>query len=427
MPGEVTIPRLEAKSGIAKASLPDAFFACLHRALSAYRGCAHGCAYCDGRAERYYVEGVFDRDVAARFNVGKAIGRDVDRGVASLEEGAIGVGSGVTDVYQPLEARLALTRASLERMADTGQGIVILTKNALILRDFDLLSRFKRALVMVTVTTLDEGLSSLLEPGASPPSERLAVVERARKAGFHSGVMAMPLCPGLSTSVESTERLFAACRDSGAQFVQPAGLTLRPGRQKDHFMSAISGYRPDLIPLYEKLYSGNRPSGMPTCGRRETDEMTGWHRRLDEAGIPARIPHAVYRELLSPPDAVFVLLCHMAELYASRGVATDRLKKSLDRYAEWLASERTALRRKRVRSCGTDPFPITRALTERLVSLARAGACRPDATPSAESPASRERSLDDILDNGRLASFLREVILNDAVFDYPSLALSVPR
>ncbi len=425
MTDDATVPRLEAKSGITKASLPDPFFACLHRALSAYRGCAHGCAYCDGRAERYYVDGVFDRDVAARFNVAEAIGRDADRGFASLEEGAIGVGSGVTDVYQPLEARLALTRASLERMADTGQGIVILTKNTLILRDFDVLSRFRNALVMVTVTTLDTRLAALLEPGASSPAERLAVVESARKAGFRSGVMAMPLCPGLSAERESADRLFAACRDSGAQFIQPGGLTLRPGRQKEHFMTALSGYRPDLLPLYGDLFSENRASGMPKTGNRETEKMTRWFRVLDESGMPTKIPHSIYREHLSLPDAVFVLLCHMADLYGTRGVSTARLRASLDRYAEWLAAERTALRRKRIRPCPTDPFPLTRELTGRLVSLASEDSARREKPAVSGPDISRAKSLDDILDNERLSLFLGDVILNGAVFDYPTLSLSV--
>ncbi len=425
MPDDGSVPRIEAKSGISKGSLPDPFFACLHRALSAYRGCAHGCAYCDGRAERYYVDGVFDRDVAARFNVAEAIGRDAERGFAALEEGAIGVGSGVTDVYQPLESRLALTRASLERMADTGQAVVILTKNALILRDFDLLSRFRKALVMVTVTTLDDDLAAILEPGASPPSERLAVVERARKAGFHSGVMAMPLCPALSAESDSAERLFAACRDSGAQFIQPGGLTLRPGRQKEHFLSVLSAYRPDLLPLYGDLFAENRASGMPKADALAAREMTRWFRYLDEACIPTKIPHSIYRELLSPPDAVFVLLCHMAELYANRGVSTTRLRKSLDRYSEWLANERTALRRRRVRPCPTDPFPLTRVLTERLVGLASEARGRRAEPAKPETGLSQAKSLGDIIDNERLSRFLEDVILNGAVFDYSRLSLAV--
>ena len=414
MPDEETLPRLEAKSGLKKASLPDPFFASFYRAISPYRGCAHGCAYCDGRAERYYVEGVFDRDVVVRHNAAEAIGRDVTRGEATLEEGAIGIGSGVTDVYQPLEARLSLTRASLERMADTGQAVVVLTKNALVLRDFDLLSRFRKALVMVTVTTLDPALASILEPGASTPAERLGVVERARKAGFHAGVMAMPLCPGLSTGRESAERLFGSCRNSGAEFIQPGGLTLRPGRQKDHFNAVLSGYRPDLLPLYSRLYSENRASGMPGPDARETGEIAEWFRYLDGERIPTRVPHSIHRELLSPPDSVFVLLCHMAELYAQREVSTARLKKSLDRYARWLADERTSLRRKRARACATDPFPVTRELTDRLVSLARG------------SGLSSEKSLDTLLDNARLASFLREVILEKKTFDYPTLSLVPP-
>ena len=91
---------IEAKSGLSRARLPDAFLVSLYRALAPYRGCGHGCAYCDGRAERYYVDGDFERDIAVRRNLPERVALDV---AASREYGAVCIGSGVTDVYQPAE------------------------------------------------------------------------------------------------------------------------------------------------------------------------------------------------------------------------------------------------------------------------------------------------------------------------------------
>ena len=172
---------IEAKSGITRAPLPDPFFACLYRCLAPYRGCAHACRYCDGRAEKYYVEGDFERDIAARTNLSELVAKNVEAGLAAREFGAIGLGSGVTDVYQPIERELGLTRRVLEALVPTALPIVILTKSDLILRDFDILARFPRALVMVTVTTTDPEKARILEPGASPPDQRLEVIRRARK------------------------------------------------------------------------------------------------------------------------------------------------------------------------------------------------------------------------------------------------------
>lgn len=399
-------PIIEAKSALSRASLPDPFFACLYRSLAPYRGCAHGCRYCDGRAERYYVEGDFERDVAVRANLPELVTRDVESGLASREWGAIGVGSGVTDVYQDAERELGLTRRVLEALVPTQLPIVILTKSDLILRDFDILARFPRALVAVTVTTTDPEKAKILEPGAPPPDRRLAVVARAREAGFLAGVMAMPLCPGITFDGDSLDSLFAASIAAGAQFVQAGGVTLRPGRQKEFFLDEVVRARyPKLEGLYADVFGENRKSGMPKSetayrGAREI------HAKLAALGASELIPHALYRELLAPPDALFVLFCHMQTLYATRGVDTRPLRAATDRYAAWLAENRSALRRKRVVVAPTDPFPVTRILTERLAEL-----CANDGS-----------GLTAIIGNERLARLAGELVCRNGVFDYPTLS-----
>jgi len=404
---------IEAKTGITRAVFPEPFLVSLHRVQAPYRGCGHGCRYCDGRAEKYYVEGDFERDIMVRSNLSDLVKGEVASGFLSREYGSVCIGSGVTDVYQPLERDLEITRRTLEALVPAQQPIVILTKNDLVLRDFDILSRFPKVLVIVTVTTVNAAHASMLEPGASSPSERIEVVRRAKEAGFLSGIMAMPMCPGISESMDSFTAVVDAAELAGADFVYPGGLTLRPGKQKDLFLSLIDDEFPDLMPLYESRYRENRQSGMPIiaeCGSVEND----WHALLRSRGIARMIPHKVYRELLSPPDALFVLLCHMESLYSSRGISTKPLNASLKRYAEWLKEERTTLRRKRIKPLESDPFPITRILSEKLDAL-----CSPQ-TGSAGIAGS---GIAKLLGNEKLASLVKAVVRDNAVFDYSTLSI----
>lgn len=177
------ISDLDARTGVSRAQMPNGFMIALYRALAPYRGCEHGCRYCDGRAEKYFVEGDFERDIAVRRSLPERIAQDVDDGAPLREFGAIAMGSGVTDIYQPVEAELGLTRQMLEALLPVGNPISIQTKNALILRDFDLLARFPKVLLTVTITTLDAAAAARLEPGAaSPPWPRGWCVNTAPKA-----------------------------------------------------------------------------------------------------------------------------------------------------------------------------------------------------------------------------------------------------
>lgn len=418
----------EAKTGLSRATLPESFLVSRYRALAPYRGCAHGCAYCDGRAEKYYVEGDFQRDILARTNLPDLVRRDVEAGVAAREYGAVCIGSGVTDVYQPLEAELLLTRRTLEALVPANLPVVILTKSSLVLRDFDILSQFPRALVICTLTTADPELAAILEPGASPPAERLEVVRRAREAGFLSGVMAMPLCPGLSDSDMSFASLVDAAAAAGAGFVYPGGLTLRPGRQKDLFMSVIDAQFPELRPLYDELYSENRQSGAPLPSWCRAGDRT-FDAFLRARRMPQMIPHAFYRELLSPPDSLFVLFCHMERLYALRGVDTRALKTATGRYADWLKAERASLGRARLPVVPSDPFPVTRILSGRLAELCErdraAGKGDPAAVGMGASGSIRAAGgLSAVLGNERLAALAGAVVLDGTAFDYSALRLA---
>lgn len=400
----MAIHTIEAKTGVSKAIFPEPFLVSLYRSQAPYRGCAHGCAYCDGRAEKYYVEGDFEKDISVRKNLPNMVAADVARGIAYHEYGAICIGSGVTDVYQGLEKDTLLTRRTLEALIPAGLPLVILTKNDLVLRDFDLIAQFPRALVIVTITTMDPSVQKILEGGASPSDARLNVVKKAKEAGFFSGVLAMPLCPGISDGSENADALFLAAQTAGADFVYPGGLTLRPGRQKNLFLSIVHQHFQHLEGHYQEVYRENRQSGMPLAGYTAPIGEK-WNDTLEKTHMSQMIPHRVYRELLSPPDSLFVLLCHMETLYSMKSIDTRALKKATGFYAAWLKENRTALRRKRIPHLASDPFPITRILTEKL-----------------ESVCAESDGFGKLCGNPKLGRLITSIIHEKKYFDYPTLA-----
>ncbi|KAF7599569.1 MAG: hypothetical protein CGU28_08940 [Candidatus Dactylopiibacterium carminicum] len=396
------VNRIEAKTGVSRAALADSFLIALRRALAPYRGCGHGCRYCDGRAEKYFVAGDFERDIAVRMNLPGLVARDVAAGALSAEFGAIGLGSGVTDVYQPLEQTLGLTRQTLEALLPAGNPISVLTKGTLVLRDFDLLARFPKVLVMVTLTTLDPAVAAVIEPGAPAPAERLEVVRRARAAGFRAGIMAMPLCPGISDGEADFDALLDAAERAGAEFVWPGGLTLRPGRQKALFRHLVGEHWPALGGRYDHVFGENRASGMPRAAWSGALALRA-ARQAEARGMPAMPPFDIHRELLSRADSLFVLFCHMQELYPLRGVDTRPLRAATAAYGDWLRRERGALRRKRIAVLPGDPFPLSRLLDERLAALCAGG------------------GFAEIVGNEKLARLARQLVLEGRRFDYPTL------
>jgi len=416
---------VEAKSGLSRAPFAEPFLVSLYRVLAPYRGCGHACSYCDGRAEKYYVEGDFERDIAVHANIVERLRVDLERGKAEAEYGAVCFGSGVTDVYQPIEAELGLTRSLLEALQTSGLPVVVLTKSSLVKRDFDLLSRFPQVLVILTVTTLDKKTAAWLEPGASTPEDRLATVRAAREAGFLSGVMAMPFCPGLSDSPQQIHELASAAKEAGAQFVYPGLLTLRPGRQKNLYMERLSAQRPDLIPLYDRLYAGNRPSGMPissvsTKGQRIASEC------VSGLGLAPLIPWAVYRNLLSASDSLFVFLCHLESLYASRSVNVGPLKMATVRYVDRLNTERTELRRAWARERRLERRDGAKMASDNLLFDYAHERCEYQQLEPAF-PVSRrldefvDKELEQILGNDKLGNLCRDLLIGRDDFDYATL------
>jgi len=227
--------------------------------LNPYRGCLHGCHYCYARLSHTYL-GMnagedFTTKIVVKANMPEVLRQELGRRTWIRERVAIGT---ATDAYQPCEGRYRLTRRCLEALREADTPVSIVTKSTLILRDLDLLAELAHgpgATVYFTITTLDDALWRLIEPGTPPPHKRLAVLRRLSEAGIPTGVFLAPILPGLTDSAASIAAVAAAAKAQGAVSFGSAVLRLAPD-VKEHYFGFIASSFPDLLPRYERAYAG---------------------------------------------------------------------------------------------------------------------------------------------------------------------------
>ncbi|HZF97919.1 MAG TPA: PA0069 family radical SAM protein, partial [Pseudoxanthomonas sp.] len=183
-----------------------------------YRGCEHGCSYCFARPSYAYLglsPGLdFETRIFAKTNAPELLRAELAKPGYRCSPIALGIN---TDAYQPIERRLQLTRRLIEVLAESRHPFTVITKNALVLRDLDLLQPLARdnlVRVYLSVTTLDNRLSASLEPRASAPHSRLRAIARLREAGVEVGAMFAPVIPWVND--HELETLLQAVREAGA-------------------------------------------------------------------------------------------------------------------------------------------------------------------------------------------------------------------
>ena len=203
-PEERPNPRTEyyydaTESLLTKNDSPDVGFM---YGLNSYRGCEHGCAYCFARPFHEYLGWSSGLDFETRIMVKTRAPELLRRELSAKRWTAQPIAmSGVTDCYQPAERQFKLSRACLQVCAELRHPIFIITKNALVTRDIDVLSelaRYNCVAVHVSVTTLDADLAGAMEPRASRPAARLQTIKQLAHAGVPVGVMVAPVIPGLT-------------------------------------------------------------------------------------------------------------------------------------------------------------------------------------------------------------------------------------
>jgi DNA repair photolyase len=200
-PVETVYLRDPTRTLLAHNDSPDVGF---DTSLNPYRGCSHGCSYCFARPTHEYLGFSAGLDFETRILVKEDAPELLRRALSSPRwEPRVVALSGVTDAYQPIEAKLRLTRRCLEVFAEFRNPVAIITKSALVARDADLLAELARhqaASVHVSVTTLDDSLRRVLEPRASSSRSRLAAIETLAAAGVPVGVLCAPVIPCVNDS-----------------------------------------------------------------------------------------------------------------------------------------------------------------------------------------------------------------------------------
>ena len=230
--------------------------------MNIYRGCCHGCIYCDSRSDCYRNDD-FDR-VKVKADALRIIRDDLER---KAKRGVVSTGS-MSDPYNPFEEELQLTRRALTLLEAYGFGVAIATKSDLIVRDIDVLTSINRtmpAICKVTLTTCDDGLAAKIEPGAPSPSRRLAAVERLSAAGLFTGILMMPILPFLEDSPENIRDIVSRAADAGARFICSAlGMTCRAG-QREYFYRQLESRFPGqgLSERYRRRYGDRYQCASP--------------------------------------------------------------------------------------------------------------------------------------------------------------------
>lgn len=222
------------------------WFGCNYN-MNLYKGCCHGCIYCDSRSECYRIE-QFDR-VRAKENALALLAKEL-RG--KQRSGMVASGS-MSDPYNPFEREELLTRRSLELLDRALFGAAIATKSSLVRRDIDLLRRIRShspVMVKLTVTTADDGLARIVEPRVSLPSERFAAAAELSRNGIYTGILLMPVLPFLEDTQDNIRAVVRKAAEAGVHFIYPAfGVTLRTN-QREHFYERLDEHFPGLKRRY---------------------------------------------------------------------------------------------------------------------------------------------------------------------------------
>lgn len=240
---------IEAKSIVSGYDEDNRWFGINYK-MNIYKGCCHGCIYCDSRSECYGIED-FDR-VRAKANSTEIIRKELK---GKRRKGVVGTGA-MSDPYNPFEEKLCLTRSALEQIDNFNFGVAIATKSPLILRDIDILKRIKGhspVIIKTTITTLDDELCKKIEPNVATSSERFRAIKELSANGIFSGILLMPILPFVNDTEENIIGIVKKASEVGAKFIftYGMGLTLRQN-QRDHYYIELNKIFKDenLVKMY---------------------------------------------------------------------------------------------------------------------------------------------------------------------------------
>ena len=221
--------------------------------MNIYRGCTHGCVYCDSRSRCYQFTHPFE-DIEVKQNAPELLEAALR---TKRKRAMIGTGS-MSDPYMHCEEQLGLTRRCLEVLQRYGFGVTIQTKSDRILRDMDLLDEINRStkcVVQMTLTTYDDELCRILEPHVCNTRRRIEVLERMQERGIPTVVWLTPILPFINDTPENVEAILKECVREGVKGVIDfgMGLTLREG-DREYYYAALDRHFPGMKTRYIQRY-----------------------------------------------------------------------------------------------------------------------------------------------------------------------------
>jgi DNA repair photolyase len=246
------VREIQAKVLLSHVKQPDTWFG-LRYNMNLYRGCQHGCIYCDSRSECYQIED-FDGEVLVKANAIELLRREL---ASKRVKGPIGMGS-MNDSYMPVERRLNITGQALRVIAEFGFPVHVMTKSSLVLRDLDVLRQINEryAAVSFTITTADDALGRKVEPRAALVSDRFRAMRVLADNNILTGISMMPILPFIEDTTENIEQIVELARENGASYIIPGfGMTLRD-RQRAYYYNKLDELFPGLRQRYERAFGG---------------------------------------------------------------------------------------------------------------------------------------------------------------------------
>jgi len=264
--------------------------------MNIYRGCSHGCIYCDSRSKCYHFTHAFE-DIEVKQNAPELLEKALR---SKRKKCMIGTGA-MSDPYMHIEGELRLTRKCLEIIKQYGFGVAIQTKSDRILRDIELLDEINKSakcVVQMTLTTYDDELCKIIEPNVCNTKRRIEVLEEMQKRGIPTVVWLTPVLPFINDTKENITSILNECVRVGVKGVIDfgMGLTLRDG-DREYYYAALDKHFPGMKERYIKTYHNAYELPSPNA-----KELTAIFQRICKENGILSTPDECFRFMSELPD-----------------------------------------------------------------------------------------------------------------------------
>ena len=264
--------------------------------MNIYRGCSHGCIYCDSRSKCYQFTHPFE-DIEVKLNAPELLEKALK---SKRKKCMIGTGA-MSDPYMHCEEALGLTRQCLEIIKKYEFGLAIQTKSDRILRDIDLLdeiNRVAKCVVQITLTTYDDDLCQILEPNVCNTKRRIEVLEEMQKRGIPTIVWLTPILPFINDTEENVTSILEECARVGVKGIIDfgMGLTLREG-DREYYYAALDKHFPGMKQRYIQRYGNSYELPSPNA-----KALLGILRRICKENGMLSNPYECFKYMNELPD-----------------------------------------------------------------------------------------------------------------------------